>query len=271
MVAGLILAPLPIYANVGPLYELKGSGVVAPESPHNNIRMDSEIVIIRLKSDSYMVEAVFNLFNTGATSTEWIGFPHWVASRTGSFPGFIRFKGSVNGKEITFNPETEHTREPPHSSPTSFPEKSVVGPGGMAEMHQWLVGRVTFPGRAETTIAVTYQAPYAAGYGGWYNESYIYGTGHLWKGEIKEAVFVIDSTALGGTEKNSTHFEQRVGATPVARPLLKNIVTYHLKDFKPHPEAYFRIQTQMSPWDWMKAKVLKQPTDRLGFPRPLVR
>ena len=228
-------------------------------------------MIIRLREAFfYTVEAVFKLVNTGETSTEWIGFPKWVVSKTGAFPEFARFEGSVNGKEIRFSPASELIGRAPLSPPTSFQERDIAGSRWKAEKQQWLVGRVTFPGRDSTTIRVTYEAPYSVSDGGFCQASYIYGTGHFWKGQIQQAIFVIDSTAVGGSDTISTYFEQGFGATtvssedrPVARPLLKDIVLYRLKDFKPSPEAYFRILLQIPSDYWgFKRYWLRRPSEQ---------
>ena len=64
--AALLLAPFPGGADIGPLQVFKGSGVVAPRSPHQSIRLDSQEVVIRVHRTIYLVDAVFNfsIFST---------------------------------------------------------------------------------------------------------------------------------------------------------------------------------------------------------------
>ncbi|MFH0821389.1 MAG: hypothetical protein V2B18_01470, partial [Pseudomonadota bacterium] len=64
---------------------------------------------------------------------------------------------------------------------------------------RWMVGRVTFPGHASTTIRVRYETLYhrevkggIARFPG--NIFYYYGTAGYWKGTIGSAVFIIDHT-----------------------------------------------------------------------------
>jgi hypothetical protein len=231
----LFLTVLPTGADVGPLQMFKGGGVVAPQSEHHSIRLESQQVIIRLKERSYAVDVDFNLFNTGETITEWIGFPKWVASRTASYPTFIRFEGSVNGKQIKFNEEWDLSGGARLRWNMSNQEFGHLAGRPMKEEWQWLVSQVTFPGHARTAIRVTYEAPY---YGkGFYEGSYIYGTGSLWKDNIGKAVFIIDSTEVGGTEKISTYLQ---GLD--ARPISKNVLRYEQIDFKPHFEAHLKIK-----------------------------
>lgn len=229
----------------------KGGGGVAPKSNHQTIRLDSQEVVIRLKKGSYVVNVVFSLFNTGETTTEWIGFPKWTASRTPSFPTFITFQGWVNGKKIDFNEKWGSAGGNRTKFNMSHKAFSYFASKPMKEEHKWLVSQATFPGHAQTLIRVTYEAPY---YGkGHTQASYIYGTGSLWKDNIQKAVFIIDSTEVGGSEAISTYFEPRSwsksaghAVKAVARPLLKNLLRYEIRDFEPDPGAYFRIQFKKS-------------------------
>jgi len=198
--------------------------------------LDSQEVIIRLKTFSYVVDVVFNLFNTGDTTTEWTGFPKWVASRVNLYPTFIKVEGAVNGRQIKFDEEWDLSGSTRLRSGMSHEEFFHLAHRPMKEERQWLVSRVTFPGHAGTTICVTYEAPYSYASRHYREASYIYGTGSLWKDNIGKAVFIVDSTEVGGTEKISTYLE---GLAP--RPISKNVLRYELRDFKPHIEAHFRI------------------------------
>lgn len=90
LLISLITAELFFMASVGstndgPIW-LMGGGA-APKSSHPSIRMDSEEVTIRLGQDTYTVDAVFHFFNTGATTTEWVGFPKRGIGYFGEFDG----------------------------------------------------------------------------------------------------------------------------------------------------------------------------------------
>jgi len=69
LLISLITAELFFMASVGstndePIWIMGGGA--APKSSHPSIRMDSEVVIIRLGRDVYTVDAVFHFFNTSA-------------------------------------------------------------------------------------------------------------------------------------------------------------------------------------------------------------
>lgn len=88
----------------------RAGGVLAPASPQDSIRMDSMEINILAQTGSYVVDAVFRLFNTGEATSEWIGFPkHCRVSPYVllSYPkpvihDFIRFEGWVNGSKALF-------------------------------------------------------------------------------------------------------------------------------------------------------------------------
>jgi hypothetical protein len=196
MATGYIFTPQPIAADVGPLLMFRGGGVIAPLSPHPSIRLDSQEVIIRLKPGSYVVDVVFNLFNTGETATESVGFPKWVASQVDFFPTFMRFEGSVNGRQLQFNEERDRSTGAGIKYNVPLTQKLTK----MKEKRGWLVSQVTFAGHEGTTIHVTYEARYYSQ--GYHEASYTYGTGSLWKDNIGKAVFIVDSTEVGGQRKS---------------------------------------------------------------------
>lgn len=238
VMSGVISCPHSIPADIGPLVMFKGGGVVAPASPHNSIRLDSQEVIIRLKFWTYEVNVEFNLFNEGETSEEWVGFPKWTASRLDSFPTFIRFQGTMNGKKIAFKEEVDQSRRERYQWIMASHEWHRLTNMPMKHERQWLVSRLTFPGRARTKIQVSYEAPY---YGkGILQASYLYGTGSLWKGNIGKALFVVDRSEVGDSKQILTHFPKGFGSVP--RHISKNILCFEIKDFEPDPEARFRIE-----------------------------
>lgn len=255
---GLSFASLPALANMAPVKVITkvmggiGGGCIAPDHPHQSIRLDSEEIIIRLKNNGYVVDAVFDFFNTGETATEWTGFPKWVASNRALDSTFTKFECSVNGELIKFNDERDLSWRKIFPVDLSARQKLNPTRTALERDRHWLVSQITFPAHAKTTIRLTYEASYS---GSHYEASYIYGTGSLWKGNIGKAVFVVDSTELGGmTGRISTRFEN--GLEPVlfskdVKPELREIslstVRYEMSDFKPHPEAFFRIRINKDP------------------------
>lgn len=231
---------------MAPIRGIRG-GCVAPDHPHESIRLDSEEIIIRLKNSGYVVDAVFDFFNTGETTTEWTGFPKWVAPDANSHWTFTKVECSVNGERIEFNKERDLFWR--KILPVDLSASQKLNPTctlPKEDLH-WLVARITFPSHMKTKVHLTYEALY---YGNCYEVSYIYGTGSLWKGNIGKAVFVVDSTELCGmTGRISTRFEN--GLEPVlfsedVKPELREIssstVRLEMTDFKPHPEAFFRVR-----------------------------
>jgi len=242
---GLILLPLSSGGDLRPIAVYKGGGVIAPETPHQSIRLDSQEVIIRLKSESYVVAIVFNLFNDGPAATEWTGFPKWVEASSNVFPIFKRFEGSVNGTKLKFSDASDRSwggrltqAIPPQEKMPNFEKASVP-------KCQWLVTPVVFPGHAMTTIRVTYEALY---YGSGISiASYLFGTGRFWKGNIGKAVFIVDATDVGGTGEVSTYIQNESGhVKSTRRQISENVVKYELKDFKPHFDARFTARLYIS-------------------------
>ncbi len=247
-VAALILPFPPAWSwdFLGPILQLNGGGVVAPRSEHKTIRMDSEEVIIRLKSNSYVVDVVFNMFNTGETRTELTGFPKCVMSGD-HFPSFLKFEGWVNGVSTEFKDEEDRVAEGDIPGAKTFRDSFLLRTWKHPKDYlKWLVSDITFPGHATTAIRIRYQADYC-------NESceaaYLLGTGSLWKDNIGKAVFIIDSTEVGGPEKILTYFaqgsrEELIAEKAIEAPktILKNVARYEIRDFKPDPKAYVRIK-----------------------------
>jgi ankyrin repeat protein len=194
--------------------------------------LDDQEVIIRLKASTYTVDAIFHLYNTAETTTEWIGFPKNATGRqpgpAGKISDFIRFKVRVNEKEVPFAEEREFVQ------PLS--ERIHVGP---PRKSKWLMGQATFPGHAVTTIRVTYESYYGSCGLGCEEASYIYGTGGFWKDNIGSAIFIVDSTERGGTDNIRGGFSQTETKNHLVqqRSISKNLVRYEISEFEPHPES----------------------------------
>ncbi|WP_157212264.1 hypothetical protein [Desulfomonile tiedjei] len=229
---------------------LARGGAASPKSPHATIRMDSEQVIIRLKKKTYTVDALFHLFNTGETTTEWVGFPKQRYDMTKSMPGFpvesdfIRFDTWIDGTKIEVEEE---------SNPESNPEPGIVnrilsafnrvlfasGLGSLPPIKErWLVHHITFPGHTRTTIRTSYESHYSI-----QTERkayYIIGTGRLWKDNIGKAVFIIDSLDVGGTNRIRVNFP----VAPGPRLLGNNLLRFEIEDAQPRPDARLIIEVE---------------------------
>jgi hypothetical protein len=221
-----------------PLF-VEGGGV-SPKSEHETVRMDSEQVIIRLGQETYTVDAVFHLFNTGETVTEWVGFPKRrikLIVGGSAQPDFVRFDTWVDGRHV------EVTELPDPHADVSFWEERVAPlydrllpsvyrftrRGYMR--NGWMAQRVTFPRHARTSIRTIYEAEYP--YRGPRRAVYIFGTGRYWKGGIGEATFVIDCTGVGGTSKVDVDFP----VAPGPKTLSGNVIAFDVKKLNPPPDA----------------------------------
>lgn len=246
LAVGLFFGPLYTAGDVGPLTMFKGGGVVSPKSPHESIRLDFQEIVIRLRHGSYTVNCQFHLFNEGEDTQEWIGFPKWVASRLDSYPTFIAFNGSFEGRRMEFNEQNDLSW--PQRLLWIVSSRQLFGWADRAlnQQRQWLTTRVRFAGHAPARIDVSYQAPYYGKHA--LHASYLYGTGSLWKGNIGKAVFIVDSTERGGTKEILTRFEKGpwpgevlTDKKPESRAMGKNVLCLVLRDFEPEAEEHLSI------------------------------
>jgi len=255
IVIEFVLAPIPGGAYEEPFKRFKGGGSIAPQAPHKTIRLDSQQVTIRMKGTSYEVDAVFELFNTGDTMTEWIGFPRGIPDTSSPLTS-PAVEGWVNGAPTKFDEDNYHSEE------VAFPR--YMGEGG-----PWLVDRVTFPGHARTTIRVKYEVSYD----GRDEAIYFYGTGSLWKDNIGKSVFIMDSSAIGGRVIIGPPWVREPGPTSIisvnghSTPRT-DLARYEETDFKPQPDAYFAIRRYSTYGPvYVKAKYPRNPKDG-SFPMP---
>jgi hypothetical protein len=222
-----------------------------------------------------VVDAVFNLMNTGETKTEWVGFPKWVASRLPEYPTFMRFKGSINGSPIEFDEKWDLSGCRPFEERPSAKERERYSAMPLREERQWVASHITFAGHAATTIHVRYEALYYCK-----GEAfYFMGTGSLWKGNIGKAVFTVYCGAVGGTEDVSIDFEKDPGAVLVpenvqsaSSPRVPHTFRFEIVDFKPDREANVRIRVRKMPF--MRVFPANRPPEGtpmpFGGPVPLV-
>jgi hypothetical protein len=134
------------------------SGGASPRSRHDSIRMDSENVTIGLQKNTYTVDAVFHFFNSGTTTTEWVGFPKRGRGYADMFHGtndFIRFETWVNGEKAAFSEERSRS----WGAGRLFRKLFAIFAIQITD-DRWLVKHVAFPGHATTTTRVRYEARY---------------------------------------------------------------------------------------------------------------
>jgi hypothetical protein len=220
-----------VTTSCGPLHE-PSAEALAPKSAHTNIRMDSMEVRIRLKPMSYAVDSVFDLFNTGAATTEWIGCPiagshsfrlelgRWIAGDPFHRPDhscltksdFLSFNCRVDGTKV------ETTNEP-----------------------GWRVFCLRLPHHGRSTIHVQYEQCYSD-----FNQSYRYGSASSWKDSVGKIVLTVDGASQGGRRNF------KVGAPGTWRPkatqgplwlesVTENDVRYEINEYKPDPAELLRF------------------------------
>lgn len=214
-------------------------GAVSPKKGHGAIRMDSEEVIIRLRKDRYSVDAVFHFFNTGRTTTEWVGFP-----KRGVFE-FIRFDTWVDGRkaQVTEERDAGTTRSIVKRMISGFSSlvlqqrtREWPNPGAPKPEDRWLVQHVTFPAQASTTIRTSYEGFYTWGF----SMDYILETGAYWKDRIGKITFIIDCTDVGGIENVRVN-TQELGIVPGAQSIGDNLLKLELGEAKPPPWSKLSI------------------------------
>jgi hypothetical protein len=227
--------------NQTPLF-VEGGGV-SPKSEHETVRMDSEQVIIRLGVVTYTVDAVFHLFNTGETTTEWVGFPKRrvkLIPRGLTPPDFVRFDTWVDGRHVQVSELRDaHTLASLWEDLVSLRYRLrrliYLFPGHGPVRNEWMGQRVTFPRHARTTIRTIYEADYP--HHGPREAVYIFGTGRYWKDGIGEATFVIDCTDIGGISKVDVYFP----VAPGPKILSGNVMAFDVRKLKPPPDAQLDI------------------------------
>jgi hypothetical protein len=175
-----------------PVISLQG-GCIAPSAPNENIRLDVMHVTFRSKRDSYSVDARYDLFNTGETTTVTVGVPKYGRpdrdldrdSGERVVRDFIGFYAWVNGKQAEFVEVRDF-----FADPGARPIGGYCYPNKRSET-RWMTKRVTFAGKATTAIRVRYEAYYHNHYyqkfqleeSGYYHDS----VGRYWKDKIKRA------------------------------------------------------------------------------------
>lgn len=197
--------------------DLKGNAAVSVPAPES-IRMESQELVIRLARQYYEVDAVFRLFNTGKTSTQRIGFP-----KPGSGPydystyGFVSFDAWIDGRKVGVLQERDVVE-----SRLGDHERSVAALTGSKP--GYIVGEVTFPSGAVTTVRVRYRARYHK-YSAYHQVSCGLGPGLFWQGNVKRVVVLIDASRVDGAARVSTELH------PTSQPptlIEENFIGYEL-------------------------------------------
>ncbi len=165
------------------------------------------------------MDAVFHLFNTGDTTTQWIGVQRYLGYES-SFCPFTRFDAWVNGEHVTFTRALNSSlRRDPYAG---FPNN---------ETPEWMIYQVTFPGHADTTIRIKYEAHLEHING---DGVYFYENSRHWMGKIGKVVFTMEASEIGGVGKGR-------GGVPSGfslRSLSDNLVRFEARNVMPGPRDF---------------------------------
>lgn len=232
--AAMLLTPTWGSPCDGPPTETIKGGAPAVLSPDNSIRLDTEEVCIRLHKDRYTVDAVFQFFNTGESTSRLIRFPK-RGTRFSYNPSsdFRQFQGWIDGREMEFTAEPDaHV----YSKETWYDHhryEDVVSDSG------WMNRKVEFRGHSGTTIRVRYSAPLTRPS----VAQYLYGTGFNWKDSIGRAYYIIDTEDVGGSKDFCGRFSEPDIQKHVIRErrISSNMVVYEIKNFEPDPFGVFSV------------------------------
>ncbi len=208
------------------------TGAPAPRSRHTNIRLDYLEGTIRLGKVSFVVDAVFGFYNTGETTSEWVGFPRrGNTCRDGRLlnPTFLRFDTWINGRKVKFLEKRGllgRIADSLGEASSSWPKIELWAKNNTFD--QWLMKRVTFPAGKRTTLRLCYEDAYGFG-----TSVLLMGTGSCWKDSIRYFVFTVDASGIGGTVNLTSVCN--VGLSRITADLVR----YEVRDYKPELKARF--------------------------------
>jgi hypothetical protein len=203
--------------------------------------MDSLQVIMRLKPDSYTVDAVFAFYNTGPTTTAQIRFPNAGGagySPLPDTPAFMRFDLWANGKQTQVTDGKDAVSRVKASLQELVPMEwfgdppeivrsvdALLSPG----IVNWLFAEVAFPARALTVIRLACEGIYAQLTDGGSEAGFCLETALKWKGAIRNASFTIDCTEIGGLERCDVRLHEYTREW--SAQITKNTIRYEKSNF----------------------------------------
>jgi hypothetical protein len=217
-----------------PVITLSG-GIIAPSAPQEKIRMDLMQINICMQTGSYILDAVFHLFNTGETTTLWVGLPKhgWSnASLSADDPlivDFIRLECWVNDRKEVFVENVSFMRDSSHLFPR---------PPDFRVATKWMAKEITFPENIVTIIRVRFEAPYNccdssnSPYDG---GVFFFGPGQHWKSKISRAEVVLVNP---DSDKGSNMGFVSPGTTLRKRITTEKEIKYEFRELMPNPNGY---------------------------------
>ncbi|MFC1835303.1 hypothetical protein ACFL2Q_11300 [Thermodesulfobacteriota bacterium] len=236
-------------------------GAPAPKSLLKSIRLDKADVTIRLEEAYYAVDAVFYFFNTGETTTEWVGFPWCVPVSYGSTVkgyDFKRFHTWINGRPVVFQLEQDlftSTKMSLYRRYSRFFKRYLDYEG-------WLGHQVRFDGHAATNIRCTYDARYTATAHTLYAE-YNLDTASSWKDNVRVTSFTVDATRVGGTKRLWIGF----GHLYRRRLTTQNSIKIEALDLCPSPNSSIKVGVRRK---WRRVKRVRSDFRRRQPPSSVI-
>ncbi len=230
LVGSFVATDCPVSSYIAPI--VFDGGPVARFPRHGSIRLDTSMATIRLKKYSYTVDAVLRFFNTGATTTLLVGVKKMGSGQVPRLPGedfatydFLSFQAWVDGRKTEFaDLRVSASRMAGVSGDFDPPARNSGS--------KWPASRVTFRANAAVKIRLKYEVGYQSG-GSTRHGYYYLGSGRSWKGRIRKAAFIIDSTAMGGTKSGGGEFSRLFLRSPGSRKLGENLTYLEVEDFEP--------------------------------------
>lgn len=231
-------------------------GCISPSAPNNKIRLDFMKVTIRGKRDSYSVDADYHLFNTGGYTTLTVGVPKYGRADECDLGDnyivcdFLGFEAWINGEKEEFVEISDFFTDPnarPIGGYCRHLHYNCVSLKDGTET-RWMSKNITFPEKATTTIRIRYEARYHNYYFGMGNflESgyYLCSTAKRWKGKIRKAIFIIDTTEIGVNK----HIAYGPGGLRWAPTNAMSRV--EIRDYEPEPGCYHMIPGSLDGGLW---------------------
>ena len=247
------------YGNDAPV--ILGAGGAQLMSGPITVVMESEIVQITLKENSYIVDATFNFRNTGEKWEIDVGFPKngrgSIDDRFSGTVDFIKFETWVDGAPVKAVEQPGMARiQGNYTLPELIKKIRETEDAKSLRLYavdnRWMVKtKVMFPANKSTVTRVLYEAPYNPAGLCIGSMGYTYGTGQYWAGNIGKSTFIIDSSAFPKEDRPKDIYisdSQDRKKAKITRPK-DGIIKCEIQNYKPHTSDAWIGMSLGCPWD----------------------
>jgi hypothetical protein len=207
---------------------------------HETITMESLRVIIHLNRQTYTLEAVFSIYNSGQTISETIMFPiagpsleeDWNIS---DCPTFIHYNLWINSQKAAICDITSYI----NSMSNVFKKLSRViqsitfsGPEDYKyDLEKWKTVSCTFNGKSFTKIRLFCEATLFENVKREKRAIFLLGTTASWKGPIKNVSIKAECSDIGGVDKCDFSIQDR---SPLCRKRVnRDEINYLISNYTP--------------------------------------